>query len=283
MIDGRPRVSRRRFLGLTGTALAGVALGDGFLREPTALSISRHDLPVPGLPPALDGLRIACLSDVHLHGGVSRSARAALELLAREQPHVVVLAGDICNRRSDLPHLAAWAREAHGTRATVATLGNWEHDAGIDRGTAERTYRGSGVELLYNSHARVVVGNAALAIVGIDDPVLGEPDLATAVAGLRTGEPAVWVVHAPGFVDAVPRGIYPAPLAVFAGHTHGGQVRLPFWTPYTPPGSGRFISGWYRDTVAPLYVTRGIGTVMLPARFCCPPELAIFTLTTSRS
>ncbi|HXI34364.1 MAG TPA: metallophosphoesterase, partial [Gemmatimonadales bacterium] len=121
MIDGRARVSRRRFLGVTGAAVAGVALGDGFLREPTAVDISRHDLLVSGLPPALDGLRIACLSDVHLHHGISRSARAALELLARERPDVVVLAGDICNRRSDLPHLTAWARDAHGTRATVAT------------------------------------------------------------------------------------------------------------------------------------------------------------------
>ena len=277
------RISRRRFLGLTAGAAGAAALGDGFLREPNALSISRHTIPVPRLPAALDGLRLACVSDVHLHGGVSLPARAVIELLARERPDVVMFAGDVCNRRSDLPHLAAWAREAHGTRATVATLGNWEHDAGIDRATAERAYSGSGVELLYNSHTRVTVGDAALVIVGIDDPVLGEPDLGAAVAGLRAGEPAVWMVHAPGFVDTVARGVYPDPLAVFAGHTHGGQVRLPFWTPYTPQGSGRFVSGWYRDTVAPLYVTRGIGTVMLPARFCCPPELPIFTLTTSRS
>ncbi|HEY6852761.1 MAG TPA: metallophosphoesterase [Gemmatimonadales bacterium] len=282
MTDDRRRISRRRFLGITGTTVA-AALGEGFLREPTAIAVSRHDLVVPGLAPALAGLRVACLSDVHLHGGVSRAARAASERLAHERPDVVVLAGDVCNRRSDLPHLSAWAREARGTRATFATLGNWEHDAGIDRATAAGAYGRSGVELLYNSRGRVVVGGAALTIVGIDDPVLGEPDVAAAVATLAAGDPALWVVHAPGFVDTIPRGVYPQPLAVLAGHTHGGQVRLPFWTPYTPEGSGRFVAGWYRDTLAPLYVTRGIGTVVLPARFCSPPELAIFTLVSGRS
>ena len=282
MIDGRTRISRRRFLGVAGTAAA-AGLGEGFVREPTAIAVSRHDLPVPRLAPALAGLRVACLSDVHLHGGVSRVARLASELLARERPDVVVLAGDVCNRRSDLPHLSAWAREVRGTRATFATLGNWEHDAGIDRAAGERAYSRSGVELLYNSHAQIVVGGAALTIVGIDDPVLGEPDVAAAVATLTAGDPALWAVHAPGFVDTIPRDVYPQPLAVLAGHTHGGQVRLPFWTPYTPEGSGRFVAGWYRDTLAPLYVTRGIGTVVLPARFCCPPELAVFTLVSGRS
>src|SRR2546430_12988376 len=70
----------------------------------------------------------------------------------------------------------------------------------------------------------------------------------------------------------------PRPAAVLSGHTHGGQMRLPFYTPYTPYGSGRFVAGWYRDTLAPLYVSRGIGTVGIPARLFCPPELPIFTL-----
>ena len=271
-------ISRRRFLGLSAGAATAAALGEGFWREPNAVSVTRHDVPVPGLPAGLDGLRLACVSDVHLDGGVSPVARAVVAALAVERPDVVVLAGDICNHREDLRHVIAWAPDARGTRATVATLGNWEHDAGIDRATAERAYHRAGVALLYNSHLRVRIGNDVLTIVGIDDPVLGKPDVAAGVAGLAAGEPAVWVIHAPGFVDGIARGVYPAPIAVLAGHTHGGQIRLPGWAPYTPTGSGRFIAGWYRDTVAPLYVTRGIGTVGIPARFCCPPELPIFTL-----
>jgi len=271
-------ISRRYFvLGGVG-ALSAAVLGDAFLIEPTAIDVSRHVVPVPGLPPGLSGVQIACLTDVHLGGGVSPAAHAALEVLARERPHVVVLTGDICNHEEDLPTLIAWARDARGTAATFATLGNWEHDAGIDRATAERTYGQAGVELLYNSAGRVSVGGATLRVVGIDDPVRGRPDLAAAVARLPHDDPAVWVLHAPGFVDGVPRDTYPVPAAIFAGHTHGGQIRLPFWTPYTPTGSGRFVAGWYRDTFAPLYVSRGIGTIEMRARLFCPPELPIFTL-----
>src|SRR5207253_2432472 len=136
----------------------------------------------------------------------------------------------------------------------------------------------AGVELLYNSTTRIRVGNASLTAVGIDDPVMGTPDVAAATHGLDEREPCLWVVHAPGYVDTIQPGVVPRPAAVLSGHTHGGQVRLPFYTPYTPYGSGRFVAGWYRDTLAPLYVSRGIGTVLLPARLFCPPELPIFTL-----
>src|SRR5213593_945432 len=273
-------ISRRRFVvGATG-ALAAAALADGFLVEPVAVQVTRHDVPVPDLAPALEGFRIACVTDVHLANGVHRAARETLELLARERPHLVALIGDICNRRSYLQQLISFARDARGTTATVATLGNWEHDAGIDRRTAEQAYGLAGAELLYNSTTRVRVGSATLAVVGIDDPVLGQPDVAAAVRGLDGGATTVWVVHAPGYVDGVAPGSVPRPAAVISGHTHGGQVRLPFYTPYTPEGSGRFVAGWYRDALAPLYVSRGIGTVVLPARLFCPPELPIFTLRT---
>ena len=275
-----PSITRRRFLAGAAGALGAAALGDGFLIEPTALRVTRLDLPVPGLASGLAGLRIALVTDVHLHEGVSAVADAALAALARERPDVVILAGDICNRRDDLSTLVSWARHARGARATFATLGNWEHDAGIDRRTAERAYGLAGVELLYNSSGRVTGsgGKDALTIVGIDDPVLGEPDVAAAVREVGAGDPAIWALHAPGYVDTIARDRFPAPAAILAGHTHGGQVRLPFYTPYTPTGSGRFVAGWYRDTLAPLYVSRGIGTVMVPARLCCPPELPVLTL-----
>src|SRR5438094_6067306 len=160
-------LSRRHLVLGTAGAVGAAVLGDAFLIEPRAIDVSRHDLPVPGLPPGLEGVRIACLSDVHLAGGVSAAARVALEVLARERPDVVVLIGDICNCQSDLPTLAAWARDARGIAATFATLGNWEHTARIDRATAERAYDRAGVELLYNSVGRVSVHGATLSVGGI--------------------------------------------------------------------------------------------------------------------
>ncbi len=271
-------LTRRRFLATAVGALGAAAAGDGFLVEPGAVQVTRHDIPVAGLAPPLDGLRIACVTDVHLSHGVPRSGHVTLERLAHERPDVVVLIGDICNAWEDLATLAAWSRHARGSAAAFATLGNWEHSAGIDRSRAERAYAQAGVELLYNSTGRVTRGGATLTFVGLDDPVQGTPDLAAGLATVRSGEQTIWIVHAPGYVDGVPRDAAPRPAAILTGHTHGGQIRLPFWTPYTPVGSGRFVAGWYRDTIAPLYVSRGIGTISAPVRLFCPPELPIFTL-----
>ena len=276
-----PTLTRRHFLAAAAGALGAAALGDGFLIEPTAIDVTHHDVPIPGLPRALDGVRIACLADVHLHRGISRAARAALEQLDRERPEIVVLAGDICNKRGDLPLLTSWAREANGTLATFATYGNWERYAKIDRATAEAAYGRAGVEFLCNATARVSIRGATLTILGLDDPVEGQPDPMAALAGVGARDVAVWVLHGPGYVDELPQSIAPRPALLLAGHTHGGQIRLPGFTPVLPVGSGRFVAGWYRDTLAPLYVSRGIGTVFVPARLFCPPELPVFSLRSS--
>lgn len=273
--------TRRRWLAAAASAGLAAVAGDAWLIEPSAVDVTRHQLALPGLAPALDGLRLACVADVHLQGAVGAAPRTALAALARERPDVVILAGDICNHYDDLPTLAAWAREARGSLATFATLGNWEHDAGIDVPTATKVYEHVGVELLVNASAVVRVRDAVLRIVGLDDPVLGHPDLSLALRDVVAGEPTLLTLHAPGYVDSVTSTTLDGVAVILAGHTHGGQIRVPGWTPYTPSGSGRFVAGWYRDTPAPLYVTRGIGTVAIHARLFCRPEIPIFTLRTT--
>ncbi len=215
-------LTRRRFLATAVGALGAAAAGDGFLVEPGAVQVTRHDIPVAGLAPPLDGLRIACVTDVHLSHGVPRSGHVTLERLAHERPDVVVLIGDICNAWEDLATLAAWSRHARGSAAAFATLGNWEHSAGIDRSRAERAYAQAGVELLYNSTGRVTRGGATLTFVGLDDPVQGTPDLAAGLATVRSGEQTIWIVHAPGYVDGVPRDAAPRPAAIL---TSGRPIR----------------------------------------------------------
>src|SRR5256886_7806962 len=84
------------------------------------------------------------------------------------------------------------------------------------------------------------------------------------------------MVHAPGFVDDVPRDRFPAPAAILSGHTHGGQIRLPFYAPYTPYGSGRFVAGGDPPTPAPPFVSRGLRTRTISARVFFLPGLAGF-------
>ncbi len=267
-------LSRRKLLGLAGGVLGAAVSADAFLSEPENLQVSRHDVPIRGLANTLDGIRIAQVTDVHFPAN-GLAAAVVLAHLRRERPEVVVLTGDMTESAEGLVEVTAFAAAARGTLATVATLGNWEHHSGAALHAAD-AYRQGGVELLVNAHREVTVGNSSLAIVGIDDPVEGTPDIAKARAGLLQGSPEVWLVHAPGFVGRLRGEAKPA--LVLSGHTHGGQIRLPLVPAITPFGSGRFVAGWYRDTISPLYVSRGVGTAMIRARFRCPPELPIFTL-----
>jgi predicted MPP superfamily phosphohydrolase len=270
------KIIRRRFL--AGIGAAGAAVGaDAFGLEAARVLVSRHDVPVPGLPSALHGLRIAQVADVHLPGN-QLAARAALAHLQRERPQVVILNGDMTESAKALDQVRDFAANARGSLGTVAVLGNWEYRAGAVGDVGRAAYRGAGVDLLVNQSKVMDLGGALLAIVGLDDTLMGKPDLAEARKNLVPGCTEIWVMHEPALADSLPATGYPRPLMLLAGHTHGGQIRIPLVPPVKPLGAGRFLEGWYRDTPAPLYVSRGIGTTGIPARFLCPAELPIFTL-----
>jgi uncharacterized protein len=232
---------------------------------------------VRDLPRGLDGLRLAQVTDVHFPGN-RIAARAALEHLHREKPDIVLLTGDMTESASGLRQVRDFAAEARGRIATVALMGNWEYRAGVDGSPVREMYHSAGVQLLVNQATIVDVSGVPLTLVGLDDAVAGNPDLWTARQSVTPNSTEIWLVHSPVFASKPPAGVSARPLMLLAGHTHGGQIRIPFLPPYTPVGAGRFVEGWYRDTFAPLYVSRGIGTTTIPARFRCPAELPIFTL-----
>ncbi|MCU0622103.1 MAG: metallophosphoesterase [Gemmatimonadales bacterium] len=270
------RISRRGWL----FAAAGVA-GAGVLAracgEPARdVRLTRHDVALRGLPAAFDGLRIAQLTDLHLPARANADAgRRALALLAAERPDVVLHTGDMLETLDAADALVALARAARGTLATFATLGNWEWYCGCTPPVARDLWAGAGVQLLDNECGWVERGGERLAIVGIDDPVRGRPDVARATAASGDA-PSVVAVHAPGLAASLPARA--APSLVLSGHTHGGQVRLPGLPAFTPSGSGPFVSGWYGVPAGSLYVSRGVGTSSVRARLNCPAELPVFTL-----
>jgi uncharacterized protein len=273
------RISRRRFLAGLGAAAA-AASADAFGLEANRVFLTRHDVPVFGLPGSLDGIRIAQITDVHLPGN-QLAARAAREHVRRERPEIVVINGDMTEKLEAADQVREFVGRARGSLATVAILGNWEYRIGLVGEVARKTYRGTGVDLLVNESKLVSVGSAQLALVGLDDVLLGRSDLLSARREVPAGSIEVWLVHEPVFADMLYPNPDPRPVMLLAGHTHGGQIRIPFVPPVKPVGAGRFLEGWYRDTPVPLYVSHGVGTTEIQARFRCPAELAIFTLRAS--
>ena len=275
-----PVISRRQFLAAFGVAAGGSAMAgcDAFTWARERVRISRHDVAIAGLPVALHGLSIAHLTDIHFYDGMDRGARRAMELMADIAPDLTVLTGDYVESIAQLKQLGPFLEACRGTLGTVLTLGNWENQLGISPTTIRRIADMAGAAFLFNETHVVRRGDAALAIVGLDDPLTGLPSPYGALPDVPSGAPTIWAFHAPGYADLLSADRYPRPDFMLAGHTHGGQIRLPLVPAITPVASGRFVAGWYRDTFAPLYVSRGIGTTSIRARFRCSPEIAVFSL-----
>jgi predicted MPP superfamily phosphohydrolase len=266
-VDGKPLLTRRRVLTGLGIGAACMAV-DAFGVEPHWLQVDHHAVAIANLPHALEGLRIVQITDAHLNG-LGRVEAAILAAIDRAAPQLVVLTGDIVDhvdRFEDLAELCS-AITQRGARV-LGTLGNWEHWGRVPLADLARVYARSGATLMIDEWLE----HEGLAIYASDDSTGGSPRSISAGSS-RSIE--VLLTHSPAFVDE--QIVRPFALCL-AGHTHGGQIRAGSVVPYLPPGSGRFVEGWYETAIGPLYVSRGTGTSGLPARFCCRPELPVFEL-----
>lgn len=272
----RRHLSRRRLL-LGGAALTGGVALDAFAIEPSWLEITRHDVPVAGLPRALSGYVLAQVTDAHLTA-LGRVELAIVEAVKASGAAAVALTGDIVDRPSSLPILAELGAALTRTGAKlVATLGNWEHWAGFSPAQLDASYSRFGGRLLVNES--IELGGVIFA--GTDDGYAGTPRWDHTLGTLPASSgPRVLLTHSPAMFDLAPDEVPRFDLAL-AGHTHGGQLRLGGFAPFLPPGSGRFVSGMYEARVGRGYVSRGTGVSVVPARFTCRPELALFRLVTA--
>jgi predicted MPP superfamily phosphohydrolase len=243
------------------------------------------------LPVAFDGLRIAQLSDIHMDEYTEPFfLRQAIAEINRLQPDLVLLTGDFV---SDGPRWkkfavgAAWQcanilREL-ACRELYAILGN--HDVLVSARGVSRALTANGITVLTNTSRAIERGGSRIWLAGLDDPVEGHPDLEKAIPpSIRNvpNEPVVLMCHAPDYADDLLA--YPAGQSVdlmVSGHTHGGQICLPLIGALTLPSLGqKYVQGWFQLGDMQLYVNRGIGTVGVPFRLNCPPEITLMTLRT---
>jgi uncharacterized protein len=238
---------------------------DAFFIEPYRLEVTHSSLDA-----AVDApLKIALLADIHTRGFGLRE-RKLLRLLAAESPDVIVIAGDSVGRNDGYGDVMALLRQLHAPLGVWLVRGNWENHA-LPR-NEHALYASAGVHFLLNEAKPV---RPDVWLLGLDDPSSGIPRPDPALESVPSGAYTIAVFHAPAYFDRLAARV---PLAL-AGHTHGGQIRIP-WVPvfWLPPGSGRFLEGWYSEDRSHLYVTRGIGTSIIWARFLCRPELSMITL-----
>jgi predicted MPP superfamily phosphohydrolase len=280
--------NRRQFLKASIWGAAGLALYSGEL-ERHWIDVTHRDISLRGLPADFNGLRIAQLSDIHMDEFTEPFfLRHAIDLINQMQPDMVVLTGDYVSFGfSSIKYAvgAAWQcanilREIR-CRPLYAVLGN--HDLQVGEEEVTSALRANNITVLRNACLPIERKGKRIWLAGTDDPVNGQPDLDLAVpASIRNvpNEPVVMLSHAPDYVDHLLA--HPAGKSVrlmLSGHTHGGQVCLPLIGPLWLPILGRkYIDGWFRFGDLQLYVNRGFGTMSLPFRLNCPPEITLITL-----
>jgi len=284
--------TRRRFLKAGIYGAAGLALYSGEIARHW-IEVTHHDMPLAGLPPIFDGMQIVQLSDIHMDEYTEPFfLHHAVERINQLQPEAVLLTGDYVSDgrlSKKLAVGAAWQCASILNKLSCknryAILGN--HDLGVGAADVTEALTANGVTVLRNACLPIERAGNRFWVAGTDDPVLGNPDLDLAIPqSIRNvpKEPVVLLVHAPDYANVLLDD--PASKAVhmmLSGHTHGGQVRVPLLGALYLPGWGkRYVEGWFHLggwwNPLRLYVNRGIGTVGLPFRLNCPPEITLFTL-----
>jgi hypothetical protein len=281
-------LTRRNFLRGAGLTAAGMALYSG--------EIARHEISTPSrtisirnLPPAFEGFRIAQISDIHYDEFTEPYfVRRVIDHVNALAPDLALLTGDYI---SFAPLPKRFAEHAMYSCADAlariacpqrfAVMGN--HDSYLGAPAIRPILAAVDVPLLVNQHVPIERAGQRLWLAGVHDPITHTPDLDATVPERPDG-PVILMSHGPDYADTVaahPRG--PLVDLMVSGHSHGGQVRFPLvGALHTPSGGQKYVEGLFHLGGMQLYVNRGIGTVGLPFRLNCPPEITLFTLKSSQ-
>lgn len=280
------RMNRRTFLKRSSmTALGFLGLCSlpfySYYKERLWLDTVKLELSFSTLPQAFDGIKVIHFTDVHygFHYGAEQ-LESLIQTIHAQQPDLIVYTGDLYDGavlpyREDSIKLL---KQLNAPLGKFAVPGN--HDYFTGRKLAIEAYGLSGFDLLINRSITLQQGDARIQLVGVDDMLLGRPNLNAAFSGLDSNRFTLLLAHEPDFADRTDAFRVDLQLS---GHSHGGQVRLPIIGELmTPPGGRVYVQGLYqledRDVPSYVYTSRGIGTTHIPIRFLCRPELTVLTL-----
>jgi predicted MPP superfamily phosphohydrolase len=242
--------------------------------EASSLSLERVEIILPRLPKKLDGFKILHLSDTHHSPFTSLEHIArAVKIANRLKPDMFVLTGDYSSHEKKyIAPVANVLGELEAKFGTHACLGN--HDHWTDANLVIRKFREVGINMLVNEGFRFEARGASFWLAGVDDHMVGKTDLPAALKGSFPDEMKVLLAHNPIIFRSAAR--FGVDLSS-SGHTHGGQVKV-----RDPEKrvlrSRKLSSGLHRRKESQIYITRGIGTVVLPIRYQCPPEISLLEL-----
>lgn len=238
--------------------------------EPGLLETRKYKISVKGL----EGLRIVFLSDLHLAPGHEKKLKKIVEKVNRQNPDIILLGGDFVNGHKfstsmSAANISKGLRELKAKHGVYAVLGN--HDAYLGGQKIEMEFAKCGLRILKNENIKIDRNFGSFYLAGVEDFYTGTPDVMQALKG--TVQPRILLTHSPDIVPDMPTNVD----LILAGHTHGGQVKMPFWGALITSSiyGTKYAEGLIEETGKKMIVTKGIGTSLLPLRFNCRPEIVV--------
>jgi uncharacterized protein len=284
------RLSRRAFLKISLVTTAGIAVGgmSSFAYagniEPNLIEVKTVNLTLPRLSPAFDGYKIAQISDIHMGTGMTQERlERIVEMINSQQPDSIAVTGDFVTHGDISGHIPALTEPLSKLTpkdVAVAVLGN--HDHWTSPVLIQQVIRDSGMVELSNNIFTIQRGSESLHFGGVDSYWEHLARVDDVVAKLPADGATILLAHEPDFADiSAQTGRFDLQIS---GHSHGGQIILPFFGPPVVPRLGRkYPIGQYQVGGMIQYTNRGVGTILPAIRFNCRPEITIFTLTSSAS
>ena len=273
--------TRRNFIGTTALGTAG-AFSYARWIEPELLTITQQDITLPNLPPALDGVTIAHLTDFHFEPDQDEQLMTkAVNAVNQLEPDIIALTGDYITQETDvfepLMNILAKLKAKHGIYGIMGNHDGWAKPSVF----FQQGFKKAGMEFLINQGTFINIRGEKMLITGTDSVWSGTVDAPACWRG-HQGETVIALVHEPDTFDHLLKD-HQVDLQL-SGHTHGGQCRVPL-IGYAPVGVryGRnYIYGEHAQRGSKIFVSRGLGTVSLRVRFACAPEVAILTLRSAK-
>ncbi|MBL8093094.1 MAG: metallophosphoesterase, partial [Anaerolineales bacterium] len=282
--EPKPRLTRRGFLStLLRATVAGAALtlgGAGYAAriEPRWIRVERRGLRLPRLPRAFDGFTLAQISDLHFGRAVDPAyLLAACERTTALRPDAIAVTGDFVSRldNGEAQRVQEAVGRLRAPYGVYAVLGN--HDWWTSPAIVRQAVQAGGATLLTNTSVALSRGSDRLHLAGVDDIWEGRHDLSAALASIPAQAGVILLAHEPDYADTVAADGRVD--LMLSGHSHGGQVRMPFrGAPILPQWGRKYPAGWYTIQGLQLYTNRGLGTSEIAVRFNCPPEITLLTL-----
>ena len=267
--------TRRKFIKAGLLSLAGFLLLDAFWLE--HFFIEKKTIYLGQATDDQYDLKVVQISDLHLKS-FNRQLKTLAKRINEEKPDLILFTGDSVDNQHNIGLLDELLSQLDHSIKKFAILGNWEYWGKVSLDELRSVYARHNCELLINNSRQWTLNEQTVTITGVDDFLGGDANIGLALQAYQQSDYHIILNHCPQYGDVIfdkLNGKVAYDL-MLSGHTHGGQINLFGFIPFKPKGSGRYLKGWYPDKR--IYVSKGIGTSILPIRFLSRAEFTVIKM-----